>query len=492
MQCAAASLNSGDCFFVFNCSDMSTIVWNGRHSSTDEQRSAHKAASSMAATKATVAEGAESEEWWALLGGKGEYFQGVVSEAEQESIRLFHCTNATGKFKVEEVPNFSQQSLLDETDDIMLLDTGHELYIWNGPDSNDAERKAAKELAATYCQETGRPGMAVFSVVGGHEPPAFTSCFVGWNSKASSKVAAAVAQQAAKPAAAGAASPVPAASAAVQGLPTTTKFSLEALQARAADTVGCDPARLHEYAALTSTSAPAPRDAAPTGTCPTLISRRRSAWDLQSSPRCLGGSRLMPRRRIACSEAAQQLVAPPPHVPRYSSKTCSTAALLQCCQGCLLNRTADAASTHIIRENQPGRAVDSTGGGSGREGGGASAASCSVEGWGGGGASGEGESTLGGGAGGCGCKQKKRTGRIENMRSNTKTEKNSKKWPDSSTCGGSATRRQTRANMTRTRGRSELIMVGVLPKRPARCSPAPGKSCRCPTLQTSCGWRAAG
>jgi len=247
VQCAAASLNSGDCFFVLNCSDMSTIVWHGRHASTDEQRSAHKAAASMAAVKATVTEGAESEDWWSLLGGKGEYFQGVVSEAEQESIRLFHCTNATGKFKVEEVPNFSQQSLLDETDDVMLLDTGNELYIWNGPDSNDAERKAAKELAATYCQETGRPGMAVFSVVGGHEPPAFTSCFVGWNSKASSKVAAVVAQQAAKPAAAGAASPVPAASAAVQGLPTTTKFSLEALQARAADTVGCDPARLHEY-----------------------------------------------------------------------------------------------------------------------------------------------------------------------------------------------------------------------------------------------------
>jgi hypothetical protein len=33
----------------------------------------------------------------------------------------------------------------------------------------------------------------------------------------------------------------------VQRLPTSSKFSLEALQARAADTAGCDPARLHEY-----------------------------------------------------------------------------------------------------------------------------------------------------------------------------------------------------------------------------------------------------
>jgi hypothetical protein len=44
-------------------------------------------------------------------------------------------------------------------------------------------------------------------------------------------------------------SPVPASSAPVQekNLPTTTKFSLEALQARGADTAGCDKARLHEY-----------------------------------------------------------------------------------------------------------------------------------------------------------------------------------------------------------------------------------------------------
>jgi hypothetical protein len=95
--------------------------------------------------------------------------------------------------------------------------------------------------------------MPVYSITGGNEPPAFTSCFTGWNASAGKKVAvaAAVAQQASKPPAAAAAaapaSPVPAASAPVQGLPTSTKFSLEALQARAADTAGCDPARLHEY-----------------------------------------------------------------------------------------------------------------------------------------------------------------------------------------------------------------------------------------------------
>ncbi len=251
VACVASSLNSGDCFFFFDCTTLSTMVWTGRYSSPEEQATVSQAASSMAAIKATFAEGSESEEFWSELGGKGEYFQGVLPETEETAPRLFHCTNATGKFKTEEVPNFSQQSLLDETDDVMLLDTGSELYIWNGPDSNDAERQAAKALAGQYCVESGRPSMPVYAIVGGNEPPAFTSCFAGWNAKASKQVAvaAAVAQQAAKPPPAAAAplSPVPAASAPVQGLPTSTKFSLEALQARAADTAGCDPTRLHEY-----------------------------------------------------------------------------------------------------------------------------------------------------------------------------------------------------------------------------------------------------
>jgi hypothetical protein len=38
-----------------------------------------------------------------------------------------------------------------------------------------------------------------------------------------------------------------AASAPVHGAPTSVKFSLEALQARSAETAGCDVARLHEY-----------------------------------------------------------------------------------------------------------------------------------------------------------------------------------------------------------------------------------------------------
>jgi hypothetical protein len=51
----------------------------------------------------------------------------------------------------------------------------------------------------------------------------------------------------AAPAAAAACVAPPITSAPVSGLPTSTKFSLEALQARGPETAGCDASRLHEY-----------------------------------------------------------------------------------------------------------------------------------------------------------------------------------------------------------------------------------------------------
>ncbi len=59
--------------------------------------------------------------------------------------------------------------------------------------------------------------------------------------------AACVAAAAAACVAGGSATPPPITSAPVSGLPTSTKFSLEALQARGPQTAGCDASRLHEY-----------------------------------------------------------------------------------------------------------------------------------------------------------------------------------------------------------------------------------------------------
>ncbi len=50
-------------------------------------------------------EGAEPAELWTALGGKGEYASSaaLASQKDLPPPRLFHCSNAKGKFHIREV-----------------------------------------------------------------------------------------------------------------------------------------------------------------------------------------------------------------------------------------------------------------------------------------------------------------------------------------------------------------------------------------------------
>ena len=57
-----------------------------------------------------VGEGSEPEDFWAALGGKGEYASNkwLAEELPSYPARLFQCSNASGKFTVEEIFDFAQ------------------------------------------------------------------------------------------------------------------------------------------------------------------------------------------------------------------------------------------------------------------------------------------------------------------------------------------------------------------------------------------------
>ncbi len=96
--------------------------------------------------------------------------------------RLFHCSNAKGKFRVEEVHSFSQEDLSDE--DVFLLDAHDSLYVWVGSKANKDEILEAAEFAERYVKEAddGREdGCPVTRVSAGFEPVLFTQHFIGWN-----------------------------------------------------------------------------------------------------------------------------------------------------------------------------------------------------------------------------------------------------------------------------------------------------------------------
>lgn len=70
-----------------------------------------------------VREGSEPEEFWAALGGKTEYASNkwLAEELPSHPPRLFQCSNASGKFNVEEIFDFAQEVSF-------LLLTGYKIF----------------------------------------------------------------------------------------------------------------------------------------------------------------------------------------------------------------------------------------------------------------------------------------------------------------------------------------------------------------------------
>lgn len=178
----AASLNSNDVFVLLTPAAM--FVWQGKGSNADERKCGENIAKVLQGKRKTVVveEGKEPAEFWNGLGGKGEYAsEGYLYEGAREP-RLFQCSNASGQFVVEEIFNFSQDDL--DQNDIFILDTYNEVYVWVGDKSNDTEKKMAFETAIEYVKTAtdGRsPDTPIIKVVAGHEPKLFTCHFLGWD-----------------------------------------------------------------------------------------------------------------------------------------------------------------------------------------------------------------------------------------------------------------------------------------------------------------------
>jgi advillin len=269
----AASLNSGDCFVLLTPTTM--YSWNGSGSSEVEQKTAAEIADLLSDVPpmkeglkdrelATATEGSEPEEFWAAIGGKGEYPKLREGEPAPADPRLFQASTMTGCFSVEEIFNFTQEDLID--DDVMLLDVVTSVYVWVGSNASEEEKAKAVQTAADYnAQATdGRDAdTAVMEIKCGNEPAMFTTNFVGWDAElftknkfedpyekrlrelaeAKEKVAAAAAAEDAKAAEAKAAED--AAAAKVAEAASGSCFTLEELQAGVPD--GVDAGKKETY-----------------------------------------------------------------------------------------------------------------------------------------------------------------------------------------------------------------------------------------------------
>lgn len=187
VEVCAASLNSNDVFLLLTQSE--GYLWYGKGCSGDERELAKELAGRVAPRFAEdfekIQECREPERFWQFLGGKGEYASGHYFEQEipEYPARLFLCSNATGRFEVEEIFNFTQEDV--EDDDVMLLDTHDTCFIWVGKEANITEKKEAMTTALEFVRTdpSGRDPEKVQMIVikQGYEPPQFTGHFPAWN-----------------------------------------------------------------------------------------------------------------------------------------------------------------------------------------------------------------------------------------------------------------------------------------------------------------------
>ncbi|KAG2683507.1 hypothetical protein I3760_10G033100 [Carya illinoinensis] len=180
VDAVATSLNSTECFILQSGS--SIFTWHGNQCTFEQQQLAAKVAEFLKPGVALkhAKEGTESSSFWFPLGGKQSYTSKKVALEILRDPHLFTFSFTKGKFQVEEVYNFSQDDLL--TEDILILDTHAEVFVWVGQSVDSKEKQNAFEIGQKYIEMAASidglsPNIPLYKVTEGNEPCFFTTYF---------------------------------------------------------------------------------------------------------------------------------------------------------------------------------------------------------------------------------------------------------------------------------------------------------------------------
>uniref|UniRef100_A0A8B9THM3 Gelsolin n=1 Tax=Anas platyrhynchos TaxID=8839 RepID=A0A8B9THM3_ANAPL len=177
-------LNSNDAFVLKTPS--AAYLWVGQGASNAEKSGAQELLNVLGARSVQVSEGREPENFWAALGGKAPYRTSPRlkdKKMDAHPPRLFACSNKSGRFTIEEVPGDLTQDDL-ATDDVMILDTWDQVFVWIGKDAQEEEKTEALKSAKRYIETdpaSRDKRTPVTLVKQGFEPPTFSGWFLGWD-----------------------------------------------------------------------------------------------------------------------------------------------------------------------------------------------------------------------------------------------------------------------------------------------------------------------
>jgi len=202
-----SSLFSGDVFILD--AQNATFIWFGKGCTGDEREYGKKLAPRVKTGKGeivNVVEEKEPEGFWKALGwndarSRPDYPKEKSADHEEyRPARLFQCSTDRGYFYVEEIFDFDQEDLIEE--DVILLDTHYELFVWIGKDANADERKkslqTAMEFVKTDPTKRTEDDVVIVQVKQGFEPNNFKCHFIAWDDEKWAKMRAEAAAKATK------------------------------------------------------------------------------------------------------------------------------------------------------------------------------------------------------------------------------------------------------------------------------------------------------
>ncbi|KAL5209085.1 hypothetical protein ABZP36_004708 [Zizania latifolia] len=181
VDAVSSNLSPTDCFVLQSGNSMFT--WIGNASSYEQQQWAAKVAEFLKPGVAVkhCKEGTESSAFWFALGGKQNYTsRNVTRDVVVREPHLYTFSLRNGRLEVTEVFNFSQDDLL--TEDIMILDTHGEVFVWMGQCVDTKEKQKAFEIGQKYVEhvvtfEGLSPDVPLYKVIEGNEPCFFRAYF---------------------------------------------------------------------------------------------------------------------------------------------------------------------------------------------------------------------------------------------------------------------------------------------------------------------------
>lgn len=169
-----ASLNHGDCFILD--AGAKIYVWLGDSSSPFEKNKCNLTAQNLSASrhgKSTCVQwDSDAEAFWALLGGEGDIaspeegdaaYHRNVNEDPGEGI-LYRLSDESGSLMFTEVARGDVNDTMLDSNDVFILDTMVELFVWVGAAASDSERRKAMDTAQQYLASHDKPDYTPISM----------------------------------------------------------------------------------------------------------------------------------------------------------------------------------------------------------------------------------------------------------------------------------------------------------------------------------------